>query len=142
MRLRGATLVWLAALAGCASAPPPPSMDLDGEWQIVSLDRQPLIGTMRLDKGAMSISFGCNRASGTARIEGSRLVPAGPMAQTEMACANAVDGGPDPMAMEDKGFRIAGQPMWVASTRTPRRLRFWNEAGSFEADWISAIPAR
>lgn len=141
-RLGGVALTILA-LAGCATtAPAPKALDLDGEWQIVSLDARPLIGTMRLDRGAYSISFGCNRAAGSARIEGNRLVPSGAMAQTEMACAPALDDGPDPMEQEDKGFRIASQPMWVASTRTPRRLRFWNEAGSFEADWINAIPAR
>ena len=142
MIVRGAGIAVLLALAGCASTPPAGTLDLDGEWQVVALDSRPLIGTMRLDRGAYVISFGCNRASGAARLEGNRLVPAGPLAQTEMACTPGPDGGPDPMAREDKGFRIATQPMWIAATRTPRRLRFWNEAGSFEADWIGPIPQR
>ena len=142
MIVRGAGIAILFALAGCASTPPAGRLDLDGEWQVVALDSRPLIGTMRLDQGAWSISFGCNRAAGSARVEGNRLVPGGPLARTQMACANALDGGSDPMAQEDKGFRIASQPMWIASTRTPRRLRFWYESGSFEADWIGPIPRR
>ena len=145
---RGVAIAMFLALAGCAtttaSSPgaTPTAFDLDGEWQIVSLDARPLIGTMRLDRGQYGVSFGCNRLAGSASVVGARLVPSGPLAQTEMACTNALDRGPDPMAVEDKGFQIATQPMWIASTRTPRRLRFWNEAGSFEADWIGPIPQR
>lgn len=139
---RGAGIAVFLALAGCASTPAAGTLDLDGEWQVVTLDSRPLIGTMRLDRGGYVISFGCNRATGAARLDGNRLVPAGPLAQTEMACAPGDVGQPDPMAQEDKGFKIASQPMWIASTRTPRRLRFWNEAGSFEADWIGPIPQR
>ncbi len=141
-RLWGAVLA-VMALAGCAStAPSPATLNLDGDWQIVSLNARPLIGAMQLDRGAYAISFGCNRAAGSARLDGNRLVPAGPLAQTEMACAPALDSGPDPMALEATGFAIASHPMWIASTRTPRRLRFWNEVGSFEADWIGPVPRR
>ena len=120
-----------AALTACASVPDQAAFEasgLDGEWRIVSLNGTPIDGSMQLERGRMTVNFGCNLASGPFRINGGRLVP-GPVAATQMACAAAAPGRLDPMAIEARGFRLLAQPMWIAGTIDSRRMRLWNEQG-------------
>ena len=132
----------LAALfaSACMTGPGQSAFEaggLDGQWRIVSLNARPIEGTMRLERGQMSVSFGCNTGSGAFRIGGGRLVPVDGLAVTERACARAADDGPDQMTLEAEGFRIVARPMWIAGTRENRRLRLWNEQGWLLAEFLT-----
>lgn len=108
---------------------------LDGQWRIVSLNARPVEGAMRLERGQMTVSFGCNTGSGAFRIGGGQLVPANGLAVTERACGRTDSSTPDPMALEAEGFQVVARPMWIAGTRENRRLRLWNEHGWLLAEF-------
>ena len=138
MRLPG-LLVAALSLGACMSASGRSAFEaggLDGQWRIVSLNARPVAGAMRLERGQMTVSFGCNTGSGAFTIGAGRLVPANGLAVTERACASAADDAPDPMALEAEGFRIVTRPMWIAGTRENRRLRLWNEHGWLLAEFL------
>lgn len=132
-----------AAVTACVSADGKTRFaagGLDGQWRIVRLNELQIQGSLRLDRGRMTISFGCNHGSGPFRIVSGRLVPSEGLAVTEMACQPANASAPDPMAVEAKGFRIASKPMWIAGTRDNRRLRLWNEQGWLLAEYLPGRP--
>ena len=126
----------LAALlaAGCAPvpAPPPaPAPSLIGEWRVVAVNGQPVAGKARIVQPILTINFGCNSGRYGFRIEGSVLVPVGPMGTTEMACVNANESPSTGMQREDQGFRIAFRRMQIAFYG-PNRARLANEAGTID----------
>lgn len=131
-------LAGLVALSACvqAAAPARPAATearLDGEWRVATLDGVAVAGLRsdaRFANGAFTIAFGCNTLRGGYRLEPGRLVPVYPMGATEIACGAAGDG-PDPMAMEQRGFAIVGRPMRI-TFEGPNRVRLANEAGSIE----------
>lgn len=129
-------------LSACASVPDQARFEaggLDGEWRIVGLNGKAIDGSMQLERGRMTVNFGCNLASGRFRIADGRFVP-GPLAATEMACAAAATGQPDPMALEAEGFRLVAEPMWIAGTIDNRRMRLWNERGWLVAEFLPERP--
>lgn len=126
----------LAALltAACAPvpAPPAPAPSLIGEWRVTAVNGRPVTGVARIVPPILVTNFGCNSGQSGFRIEGSVLVPVGPMATTERGCMNALDDGPSEAAQhEDEGFRIVHRPMQVAFYG-PNRARLSNEAGTIE----------
>ena len=140
--IRRLAIVAALALCSCARVPGQAGFEsrgLDGEWRIVSLSGTPIDGSMRLGRGQMTVNFGCNLGSGPFRIASGRLVAA-PLAVTEMACQSARDGGPNPMALEARGFAIVAEPMWIAGTINSRRMRLWNERGWLLAELLSERP--
>ncbi len=123
---------FLAASCAPIPAPPPaPAPSLIGEWRVVAVNGQPVAGTARIVQPILSINFGCNSGRYGFRLEGSTLVPVGPMGSTEMACANADDSPASVMQREEEGFRIAFRPM-QASFYGPNRVRLANEAGTID----------
>ncbi|WP_118857038.1 META domain-containing protein [Sphingomonas mesophila] len=131
-----------AALAGCATVPDQASFEasgLDGEWRIVSLNGTAIDGSMQLERGRITANFGCNLGSGRFRIAGGRLL-AEPLAVTEMACPRGTAARPDPMALENIGFAILAQPMWIAGTSDNRRMRLWNERGWLLTEFLPERP--
>lgn len=77
-------------LRGCGGAILPPD-DLNGtNWRIISIDGQPVAGDrpaqFRFADGSISGSAGCNRITGSYRVEARRLT-VGQLAMTRMACA-------------------------------------------------------
>ena len=105
---RCAPLAAALALAGCATVPSRTTFEatgLDGEWRIVSLSGRPIDGSMQIDRGRVTVNFGCNLGSGTLRIEGGRLV-VGPLRVTRMACAEPTPDRVNPMTIEGEGFAI------------------------------------
>lgn len=140
--IRQLAILAALGLTACASHPNRTSFEaggLDGEWRIVSLSGTAIDGSMRLDRGRMTVNFGCNLGSGPFRIEGGRL-DASPLAVTEMACQPAEAGGLDPMALEARGFAIVAEPMWIAGTIDTRRMRLWNERGWLLAEFLPERP--
>jgi hypothetical protein len=121
----------LAAACAPVPAPPPaPAPSLIGEWRVVAVNGQPVSGTMRIVPPILTINF-CNFGRAGFRIEGSVLVPVGPMGTTERECVNADDSPSTVMQREDEGFRIAFRPM-QATFYGPNRVRLANEAGTID----------
>lgn len=140
--IRALALLAALALTACVSVPDQASFEatgLDGEWRIVSLNGKSIDGSMQLERGRMTVNFGCNLASGPFRIAAGRFVP-GPLAATEMACAGAIPGQADPMAIEAEGFRLVAEPMWIAGTIDSRRMRLWNERGWMLVEFLPERP--
>ncbi|HET9355137.1 MAG TPA: META domain-containing protein, partial [Sphingomicrobium sp.] len=128
--MRALGLLALLSLTACSYGPGRSAFEaggLDGQWRIVSLNARPVDGSIRLERGQMTVSFGCNTGSGAFRIGGGQLVPANGLAVTERACGRTDSSARDPMALEAEGFRVVARPMWIAGTRENRRLRLWNE---------------
>lgn len=139
---RCAPLAAALALAGCATVPSQSTFEasgLDGEWRIVSLSGRPIDGSMQIDRGRVTVNFGCNLGSGTLRIEGGRLV-VGPLRVTRMACAEPTPDRVNPMTIEGEGFAILAQPLWIAGTIDARRMRLWNERGYLLTEFLPERP--
>jgi hypothetical protein len=127
-------LIGILTAAACAPppAPPPvPAPSLIGEWRVVAVNGQPVVGTARIVPPILSINFGCNSGRSGFRVEGSVLVPVGPMGTTERGCVNADDSPSTVMQREDEGIRIAFRPM-QATFYGPNRVRLANEAGTID----------
>ena len=127
----------LAALpaAACAPAGPltaaMPAPGLAGEWRVIAVNGRPVSGSAKIQPPIFAIDFGCNKGRSGFRIEGSVLVPVGPMGTTERGCVNADDSPSTAMRREDEGFRIAHRPMQV-TFYGPARARLSNEAGTID----------
>ncbi len=93
MMTLGGLLMACAAQSGRMSASGPVSLaDLAGpSWVLTSWDGDPARPVaLDLDAdGRLSGFSGCNRFTGSARLEGDRLVLDGPMATTRMACLDS-----------------------------------------------------
>ena len=118
------------ALAGCTSVVADARSFEGTRWAVTSLNGRPASGELNFSGGQIGGSFGCNRFSGPYRAAGQSLIVA-MLAVTQMACASALDDGPDPMAVEGQGFAVLGQLMRV-DWRSGRQLRLSNAAGSIE----------
>ena len=87
MSLRNTSLLITSALlAACASTTPQP----DGRWKSHGQDGKPPL-ELEFKAGSLSVSGGCNRLFGTARVENGVLI-VDQLASTMMAC--------DPVSME------------------------------------------
>lgn len=129
-------------LSACASVPDQAAFEssgLDGEWRIVSLNGTAIDGSMQLQGHRMSVTFGCNLATGTFRIVAGRLV-AGPLAASEMACPRSSPALPDTMKLESEGFGMLSEPLWIAGTIDSRRLRLWNDRGWMLTEFLPERP--
>ena len=98
---------------------------------MTAVNERPTIGTVKIVQPILATNFGCNQGRSGYRIEGSVLVPVGPMGTTERGCVTA-DGSPTAAAQhEDEGFRIAHRRMQV-TFYGPNRIRLSNEAGTID----------
>jgi heat shock protein HslJ len=78
-----------ALLAGCSDGRDRSHL-AQTSWRFVRIDgQQPgsADAGLTFDSGKIGIQVGCNRMGGPWRVDSNRLV-AGPLAQTEMACAD------------------------------------------------------
>lgn len=82
-----------ALLAGCSESGDRAHLS-QTSWRFVRIDgRVPGSSDAGLtfDRGSIGVQVGCNRMGGPWRVDSNRLV-AGPLAQTEMACADPAWG--------------------------------------------------
>ena len=93
---------------GCGGDVLPPGELAGTSWTFVSIGGAPVAGdratSLQFDGARLSGSAGCNRFSGSYRIEGSTLT-AGPLMATKMACPGAG------MAQEDAFFKLMAGPV-------------------------------
>jgi heat shock protein HslJ len=78
-------------LAGCAAQATPADGLAPSTWRFVSIDGQApasQLAKLTLGEEKLGANLGCNNMGGPWRIEKDRLV-AGPLVQTEKACAGA-----------------------------------------------------
>jgi heat shock protein HslJ len=109
------SLVAIALLAGCAAINPPskrPTLG-DSEWRITALDGKAPAGeaTLAFAGDRIAASAGCNRMSGSWKMDAGRLV-VGQLASTRMFCegkmeqeqalSQLLDGGPDVTMSDDR----------------------------------------
>ncbi|GAA4719638.1 META domain-containing protein [Sphingomonas lutea] len=118
------------ALAGCASVTADARSFEGTRWTVTKLNDRSAGGELSFSGGQVGGSFGCNRFSGPYRTAGQMLIVQ-TLAVTQMACASALDEGPDPMAIEGQGFAVLGQPMRM-DWRSGTALRLSNAAGSLD----------
>ena len=114
-------------LRGCGGvAAPDAAMLTTGSWTIAAIDGRPPANPARTEvtfaDGRMSGSAGCNRFTGSYRIERDRLT-AGPLAATRMACP-----GPA-MAQEQRVLAILSRPVTM-TTGAEDRVTLTNALGA------------
>lgn len=90
---RLAFLVLPLLAAGCVAAGRPAAPLAGTSWRLEAIDGQPAAmdgdAGISFDGDSIGASAGCNRMSGTYRVERQRLF-AGPLIQTEMYCEGPV----------------------------------------------------
>ena len=127
--LLGVPVLGVALLTGGAALADAPRFPQGVDWQVVGLGKTDFAPsarpTLRVERGRLSGSTGCNRYTGSISIEGVRL-SIGPMATTKMFCtgprgdAERLFSGALTTA---RGWAMEGKSLIIETGHGPLRLR-------------------